>query len=134
MWLRMKNMFLIILLILLTNFVTFRVTVEKNLHLNRSHDEIIAEIQLVTNCELSHESFVVVDLETRKNVSFNFSKAYLRTVEGNRLQIQLDPKFRDVTSDFEMHPAQKKMTIEVDCNISDRLKNTFDSLRNTFKN
>ena len=130
----MKNMFLIALLILLTNFVTFRVTVEKNLHLNRPYDEIIAEIQLVTNCELSHESFVVVDLETKKNVSFNFSKAYLRTVEGNRLQIQLDPKFRDVTSDFEMHPAQKQMIIEVDCNISDRLKNTFDSLRNTFKN
>ena len=122
----MKNMFLIIVLILLTNFVTFRVAIEKNLRLIRSEDEIIAEIQLVTNCELSHESFVVVDLETRKNVSFNFSKAYLRTVEGNRLQIQLDPKFRDVTSDFEMHPAQKQMTIEVDCNISDRLKNTFD--------
>ena len=130
----MKNMFLIALLILLTNFVTFRVTVEKNLHLNRPYDEIIAEIQLVTNCELSHESFVVVDLETKKNVSFNFSKAYLRTVEGNLLQIQLDPKFRDVTSDFETHPAQKQMIIEVDCNISDRLKNTFDSLRNTFKN
>lgn len=130
----MKNMFLITILILLTNFVTFRVAIEKNLQLIRSEDEIIAEIQLVTNCELSHESFVVVDLETKKNVGFNFSKAYLRTVEGNRLQIQLDPKFRDVTSDFETHPAQKQMTIKVDCNISDRLKNTFDSLRNTFKN
>ena len=130
----MKNMFLIAILILITNFVTFRVTVEKNLKLNKPQDEIISEIQLVTNCELSHESFVVVDLETKKNVGFNFSKAYLRTVEGNRLQIQLDPKFRDVTSDFEMHLAQKQMTIEVDCNISDRLKNTFDSLRNTFKN
>ena len=127
-------MFLITILILLTNFVTFRVAIEKNLQLIRSEDEIIAEIQLVTNCELSHDSFVVVDLETKKNVGFNFSKAYLRTVEGNRLQIQLDPKFRDVTSDFETHPAQKQMTIKVDCNISDRLKNTFDSLRNTFKN
>ena len=130
----MKNMFLITILILLTNFVTFRVAIEKNLQSIRSEDEIIAEIQLVTNCELSHESFIVVDLETKKNVGFNFSKAYLRTVEGNRLQIQLDPKFRDVTSDFETHPAQKQMTIKVDCNISDRLKNTFDSLRNTFKN
>ena len=130
----MKNVFLITTLILLTNFVTFRVATEKNLQLIKSKDEIVAEIQLVTNCELSHEAFVVVDLETKKNVGFNFSKAYLRTVEGNRLQIQLDPKFRDVTSDFEMHPAQKQMTIEVDCNISDRLKNTFDSLRNTFKN
>ena len=127
-------MFLITILILLTNFVTFRVAIEKNLQSIRSEDEIIAEIQLVTNCELSHESFIVVDLETKKNVGFNFSKAYLRTVEGNRLQIQLDPKFRDVTSDFETHPAQKQMTIKVDCNISDRLKNTFDSLRNTFKN
>ena len=130
----MKNVFLITTLILLTNFVTFQVATEKNLQLIKSKDEIVAEIQLVTNCELSHEAFVVVDLETKKNVGFNFSKAYLRTVEGNRLQIQLDPKFRDVTSDFEMHPAQKQMTIEVDCNISDRLKNTFDSLRNTFKN
>ena len=130
----MKNVFLIATLILLTNFVTFRVATEKNLQFIKSKDEIVAEIQLVTNCELSHEAFVVVDLETKKNVGFNFSKAYLRTVEGNRLQIQLDPKFRDVTSDFEMHPAQKQMTIEVDCNISDRLKNTFDSLRNTFKN
>ena len=127
-------MFLITILISLTNFVTFRVAIEKNLQLIRSEDEIIAEIQLVTNCELSHEFFVVVDLDTKKNVGFNFSKAYLRTVEGNRLQIQLDPKFRDVTSDFETHPAQKQMTIKVDCNISDRLKNTFDSLRNTFKN
>ena len=130
----MKNMFLIIVLILLTNFVTFRVAIEKNLRLIRSEDEIIAEIQLVTNCELSHESFIVVDLETKKNVGFNFSKAYLRTVEGNPLQIQLDPKFRNVTSDFESHPAQKQMIIEVDCTISDRLKNTFDSLRDTFKN
>ena len=130
----MKNMFLITFLILLTNFVTFRVTLEKNLELNSSQDEIIAEIKLVTNCELSHEFFVVVDLDTKKNVGFNFSKAYLRTVKGNRLQVQVDPKFRDVTSDFESHPAQKQMTIEVDCNISDRLKNTFDSLRNTFKN
>ena len=130
----MKNVFLITTLILLTNFVTFRVATEKNLQLIKSKDEIVAEIQLVTNCELSHEAFVVVDLETKKNVGFNFSKAYLRTVEGNRLQIQLDPKFRDVTSDFETHPAQKQMTIKVDCNISDRLKNTFDSLRNTFKN
>ena len=125
---------MIAILILITNFVTFRVAIEKNLQLIRSEDEIIAEIQLVTNCELSQESFIVVDLETKKNVGFNFSKAYLRTVEGNRLQIQLDPKFRDVTSDFETHPAQKQMTIKVDCNISDRLKNTFDSLRNTFKN
>ena len=127
-------MFLIAILILITNFVTFRVTVEKNLKLNKSQDEIISEIQLVTNCELSHESFIVVDLETKKNVGFNFSKAYLRTVQGNRLQIQLDPKFRNVTSDFESHPAQKQMIIEVDCNISDRLKNTFDSLRDAFKN
>ena len=62
----MKNVFLITTLILLTNFVTFRVATEKNLQLIKSKDEIVAEIQLVTNCELSHEAFVVVDLETKK--------------------------------------------------------------------
>ena len=63
-------MFLITILILLTNFVTFRVTLEKNLQLNSSQDEIIAEIKLVTNCELSHEFFVVVDLDTKKKCGF----------------------------------------------------------------
>jgi hypothetical protein len=46
----------------------------------------------------------------------------------------MNPKFSDVTSDFEVHKATKKMEIELDCNISNKLKDTLNSLRNTFKN
>lgn len=125
---------MLVLLLLITNAITFWGSAKLHSVFDRPQEKIIAEIELITNCELSTDSFIVVDLETNKSVNFNLSRAFLGTVEGNRLQIQLDPKFSDVTSNFEVHSAEKKMKIEVDCNISNQLKNTLDSLRNTFKN
>ena len=125
---------MLVLLLLITNAITFWGSAKLYSVFDRPQEKIIAEIELITNCELSTDSFIVVDLETNKSVNFNLSRAFLGTVEGNRLQIQLDPKFSDVTSNFEVHSAEKKMKIEVDCNISNQLKNTLDSLRNTFKN
>ena len=125
---------MLVLLLLITNAITFWGSAKLYSVFDRPQEKIIAEIELITNCELSTDSFIVVDLETNKSVNFNLSRAFLGTAEGNRLQIQLDPKFSDVTSNFEVHSAEKKMKIEVDCNISNQLKNTLDSLRNTFKN
>ena len=130
----MKNITTLVLLLLITNAITFWGSAKLYSVFDRPQEKIIAEIELITNCELSTDSFIAVDLETNKSVNFNLSRAFLGTVEGNRLQIQLDPKFSDVTSNFEVHSAEKKMKIEVDCNISNQLKNTLDSLRNTFKN
>lgn len=130
----MKNITTLVLLLLITNAITFWGSAKLYSVFDRPQEKIIAEIELITNCELSTDSFMVVDLETNKSVNFNLSRAFLGTAEGNRLQIQLDPKFSDVTSNFEVHSAEKKMKIEVDCNISNQLKNTLDSLRNTFKN
>jgi hypothetical protein len=130
----MKNITTLVLLLLITNAITFWGSAKLYSVFDRPQEKIIAEIELITNCELSTDSFIVVDLETNKSVNFNLSRAFLGTAEGNRLQIQLDPKFSDVTSNLEVHFAEKKMKIEVDCNISNQLKNTLDSLRNTFKN
>jgi hypothetical protein len=121
-------------LLIITNAITFFLSDKVKLVFLKNEVPIIAEIQLETNCELMNESFVIMDLLTNKSVTFNMSKAYLRTVEGNPLQVQMNPNFSDVTSDFEIHKAAKKMKIDLDCNISNRLKNTLDSLRNTFKN
>ena len=125
---------MVVLLLVITNAITFWGSADFYSGFDRSQEKIISEIELITNCDPSTDSYVVVDLETNKSVGFNLSRAFLGTVEGNDLQIQLDPKFSDVTSNFEVHPAEKKMVIEVDCNISNQLKNTLDSLRNTFKN
>ena len=130
----MKNVILISLLLIITNAITFLLSDKVKLIFLKNEVPIIAEIQLETNCELMNESFVIMDLLTNKSVTFNMSQAYLRTVEGNPLQVQMNPNFSDVTSDFEIHKAAKKMKIDLDCNISNRLKNTLDSLRNTFKN
>ena len=131
---RMKNFVLISLLLLLTNSVTYWFSREISGFLTPNVVPIISEIQLKTNCDLMNKSFIIRDLDTGKGVVFNLSKAYLQTVEGNSLQIQMNPTFSDVTSDFEVHKATKKMEIELDCNISNKLKDTLNSLRNTFKN
>jgi|TARA_B110000971_G_C19814544_1_gene410388 hypothetical protein len=130
----LKNLTLIILLLLASNITTYWYSSEISSIFIKTEETIIAEIQLETNCELMNEAFIAVDLITDKSVSFNLSKAYLRTLDGNPIQIQMNPKFSDVTSNFALHKAQKKMKIEIDCNISNKLKNTLESLRNTFKN
>ena len=122
------------MLLLASNITTYWYSSEISSIFIKTEETIIAEIQLETNCELMNEAFIAVDLITDKSVSFNLSKAYLRTLDGNPIQIQMNPKFSDVTSNFALHKARKKMKIEIDCNISNKLKNTLDSLRNTFKN
>ena len=130
----MRNVFLIIFLLLISNFTTYWYSTEIKSIQTENAKPIISEVQLETNCELMNEAFIVVDLASEKRVSFNSSKAYIQTFKGNPLQIQMNPKFSDVTSDFKSHAAEKKMVIAIDCNISNKLKNTLDSLRNTFKN
>ena len=130
----MKNVFLIISLLLISNLITYWYSTDIKFIITANAKPIIAEIQLETNCELMNEAFIIVDLVSKKRVSFNSSKAYIQTFKGNLLQIQMNPKFSDVTSDFKPHTAEKKMVIAVDCNVSNKLKNTLDSLRNTFKN
>ena len=130
----MKNVFLIILLLLVSNLTTYWYSTEIKLMIAKNAKPIISEIQLETNCELMNEAFIIVDLASEKRVNFNSSKVFIQTFKGNPLQIQINPKFSYVTSDFESHAAEKKMVIEVDCNVSNKLKNTLDSLKNTFKN
>jgi len=132
--LEMKNLTLISLLLIITNAATYWFSSQISLVFSQNEVPIISEIQLEINCDLMNESFIVRDLLTNKSVSFSLSKAYLQTVEGHPLQIQMNPKFSDVTSNFDTHKATKKMKIEVDCNTSNKLKNTLESLKNTFKN
>ena len=125
---------MIICLLFITNLTTYWYSTKIKFFIAENAKPIISEIQLETNCELMNEAFIVVDLASEKRVSFNSSKAYIQTFKGNPLQIQMNPKFSDVTSDFKSHAAEKKMVIVIDCNVSNKLKNTLDSLRNTFKN
>ena len=130
----MKNLITISLLLIVSNATTYWFSSDVSAIFAQPEVPIIAEIQLEPNCELMTKSFIVVDLLTKKSASFNLSKAYLKTVEGNPLQVQMNPKFSGVVTDFNPHNAKKAMKIELDCNMSNRLKNTLDSLRNTFSN
>ena len=97
-------------------------------------ETIIAEITLERNCDMMPSAFIIRDLDTGKFVSFNTSTVYLSTSVGNVLQIATNPRFSEVTSNFDRHEAQRKMIIKIDCATSNRLQNILDSLKNTFKN
>ena len=104
----MKNVFLIICLLFITNLTTYWYSTKIKFFIIENAKPIIAEIQLETNCDLMNEAFIIVDLASEKRVSFNSSKVYIQTFKGNPLQIQMNPKFSDVTSDFKSHAAEKK--------------------------
>ena len=135
--------FIFIFILIITNFLTYKFYNEINGYLSnisfkqfrpRKADPIVAEVVLTTTCGLMIEAYVVVDLVTNKSVPFKFSRANIKTVEGNMLQVQLNKKFSSVTADFAPKPAKKKVKMNLACENDSSLKNTFKSINNTFNN
>ena len=123
-----------IFLLVASNFATYVYFDDLQKLFEPRTEKIIAEITLQTNCEMMPEAFIIRDIETNRFVKFGSSTVYLSTFVGNSLQVQMNPKFSNISSNFDQHDAQKKMTMDLDCDISDNLKNTLESLRDTFKN
>jgi hypothetical protein len=129
----MSKYLIFIFLLVGSNFASYVYHSDLKQIFEPKDDKIIAKITLQTNCEMMPEAFIIRDLETDKFVRFGSSTVYLRTLVGNSLQVQLDPKFSDISSNFDLHDAQKTMLISLDCDISNSLQNTLKSLRDTFK-
>ena len=129
----MSKYLIFIFLLVGSNFASYVYHSDLKRIFEPKDEKIIAQITLQTNCEMMPEAFIIRDLETNKFVRFGSSTVYLRTSVGNSLQVQLDRKFSNVSSNFDLHDAQKRMTISLDCDISNNLQNTLKSLRDTFK-
>ena len=99
-----------------------------------SQEPLIAIVTLVNSCQVPDSAFIVMDLGTGLKVPFVNSKARMRTFDGSSLQIQLNPKYPDVTFEGPKQIAQERMTISIDCAQSDRMEETFKALRDQLGN
>ena len=97
-------------------------------------EPLIAIIALANSCQVPDSAFVVMDLGTGIKVPFVNSKARMRTFDGNSLQIQLNPKYPDVTFEGPKQIAQERMTMSIDCSQSERMEETFKALRDQLGN
>jgi hypothetical protein len=99
-----------------------------------TQEPLIAIVELVNSCQVPDSAFVVIDLGTGVKVPFVNSKARMRTFDGNSLQIQLNPKYPDVTFEGPKQVAQERMTMRIDCAQSERMEETFKALREQLGN
>ena len=97
-------------------------------------EPLIAIVALANSCQVPDSAFVVIDLETGLKVPFVSSKARMRTFDGNSLQIQLNPKYPDMTFEGPKQIAQERMTMSIDCSQSERMEETFKALRDQLGN
>lgn len=78
-------------------------------------DPIRARITLRNHCNVTDRAFVVRDLKTGHYASFRGGVATLRTVERNRLRIEISPRFADVNLTAQSVPARERMTMTAKC-------------------
>lgn len=80
-----------------------------------THDPIRARVTLRNHCNVTDRAFVVRDLKTGDYASFRGGVATLRTVERNRLRIEISPRFSDVNLTAQSAPARREMTLTAKC-------------------
>mgnify|MGYP001445358086 CR=1 FL=1 len=94
---------------------------------------ITAEIELKNSCDVPEKLFFLVDLSSGRTVPFRNGRARISTVEGNKLQIQLDPKYEQVEFIGKEHVATESMEMKIDCSDPERMEKTFQALRDSLK-
>jgi hypothetical protein len=95
---------------------------------------ITAEVQLINRCGMPDTNFVVQNLKTRRSAPFSNSVARINVMEGDYLELQLSAHYNtNVTFNGVQQRASRSMTVTADCGVSERIKGTMDSMRNTFR-
>jgi hypothetical protein len=95
---------------------------------------ITAEVQLINRCGMPDTNFVVHTLKMRCSAPFSNSVARINMMEGDYLELQLSAQYNtDVTFNSVQQRASRSMTLTADCGVSEHIKSTMDSMRNTFR-
>lgn len=79
---------------------------------------IEARVTLKNNCDVSDQAFILRDTKTDHYATFRGGVARLRTVEHNRLRVEIAPRYKDVDMTSHSAPAAKTMTMTAKCSGS----------------
>ena len=80
-----------------------------------SKKEIVANVNLVNNCDLEERYFIVRNLETGKYALFANGIAKIKANKNASLQLQLAPSVKYIKYEGVAVAAKEQMTITADC-------------------
>ncbi|XDZ66515.1 hypothetical protein AB8880_03720 [Alphaproteobacteria bacterium LSUCC0684] len=99
---------------------------------NEERREITAEIVLVNECDVPSAYFAVKKLESGRTYSLAKGQASIDAIKGEKLQLVLSPKYKDVEYDGMIFKASEFQRVTADCSFGERQRGVTDGLKNTF--
>ena len=105
----------------------------KNLTSNSEiKSEFVSRVTLKTNCEVNINTFALKNMNSGAIVRFRHGEAFIRAKEDDKLQVILNPEYKNVQTAGD--PVYAKLNLEIfhDCKKSVTLENIFDSMNKQF--
>ncbi|MFY0680659.1 MAG: hypothetical protein JXR13_08820 [Thalassovita sp.] len=98
----------------------------------RDRNRITANITVDNRCDFANFALIVRDVTSGRYTQLNGNTAKIRTIQRNRLRIELAPQFRKVRFKMPVTPAKEEMTLVADCktrNFKDYFGDSADKAR-----
>jgi hypothetical protein len=102
--------------------------------LTKEKVQIDAKIKLVNNCEVPSSYFAIKTLDNGRSYSIAKGETTIKAIRGEKMQLVLSPKYKDVEYDGMIFRADTAQTVYADCSFGERQQGVTDGLRNTFSN
>ena len=94
--------------------------------------EFVSRVTLKTNCEVNINTFALKNLNSGAIVRFRHGEAFIRANEDDKLQVILNPEYKNVQTAGDPVYAKLNQEIFHDCKNSVTLENIFDSMNKQF--
>ena len=94
--------------------------------------EIIAEIELVNDCDVPSNYFAVKKLGNGRIYSLAKGSVSIDAVEGEKLQLVLNPKYKEVEYDGMIFKAAPFQRVTADCSFGEKQRGVTEGLNKTF--
>lgn len=102
--------------------------------LTKEKVQIDANIKLVNNCEVPSDYFAIKTLDNGRSYSIAKGEITIKAIGGEKMQLVLNPRYKDVAYDGTIFRAKTTQTVYADCSFGERQQGVTDGLRNTFSN
>ena len=94
--------------------------------------EFVSRVTLKTNCEVNINTFALKTLNSGAIVRCRHGEAFIRANEDDKLQVILNPEYKNVQTAGDPVYAKLNQEIFHDCKNSVTLENIFDSMNKQF--
>ncbi len=98
----------------------------------QSTQKIVAEIELVNACDVPSDYFAVKNLQNGRIYSLAKGRVSIDAVQGEKLQLVLSPRYKDVEYDGMIFKAKTSQRVTADCSFGEKQRGVTEGLNKTF--